>query len=258
MKNNIRKIALGLCLTGALTACDLDVVPPADIAAENFWQTEKDAWYALNTCYATLDGVDIWDELCTDNAHSHKPWEGNFEMVQQNGISTANGYGSYYFGTVRIVNNFIANIDKCAVSEELKTRMKAEARFFRALSYLDLTTKFGKVPVITEVLAYDAPNVKRDEVETVRKFILDELAEIVVICMKPDVLLVPVLWPSVPVQLYISATMLKPRLQPEKSYLKDIILYSVYHRLPPHSKKKLTKWMHILTMQPKVSIKINS
>ena len=75
MKNNIRKIALGLCLTGALTACDLDVVPPADIAAENFWQTEKDAWYALNTCYATLDGVDIWDELCTDNAHSHKPWE---------------------------------------------------------------------------------------------------------------------------------------------------------------------------------------
>ncbi|MCS2546424.1 hypothetical protein NXY43_20715 [Bacteroides fragilis] len=30
----------------------------------------------------------------------------------------------------------------------------------------------------TEVLAYDAPNVKRDEVETVRKFILDELAEI--------------------------------------------------------------------------------
>ena len=58
MKNNIRKIALGLCLTGALTACDLDVVPPADIAAENFWQTEKDAWYALNTCYSTLDGVD--------------------------------------------------------------------------------------------------------------------------------------------------------------------------------------------------------
>ncbi|MCS3268615.1 hypothetical protein NXX78_24275 [Bacteroides fragilis] len=67
-----------------------------------------------------LDGVDIWDELCTDNAHSHKPWEGKrFKMVQQNGISTANGYGSY-FGTVRIVNNFIANIDKCAVSEELK------------------------------------------------------------------------------------------------------------------------------------------
>lgn len=88
MKNNIRKIALGLCLTGALTACDLDVVPPADIAAENFWQTEKDAWYALNTCYATLDGVDIWDELCTDNAHSHNlgketsKWSSKMVLVQ--------------------------------------------------------------------------------------------------------------------------------------------------------------------------------
>ncbi|MCS2512410.1 hypothetical protein NXX27_22280 [Bacteroides fragilis] len=60
-------------------------------------------------CYATLDGVDIWDELCTDNAHSHKPWEGNWKWSKANGISTANGYGSYYFGTVRIVNNFIAN-----------------------------------------------------------------------------------------------------------------------------------------------------
>ncbi|MCS2799105.1 hypothetical protein NXX24_21120 [Bacteroides fragilis] len=46
--------------------------------------------------------------------------------------------------------------------------MKSRSTFFPgALSYLDLTTKFGKVPVITEVLAYDAPNVNRDEVETV-------------------------------------------------------------------------------------------
>ncbi|MCS2799106.1 hypothetical protein NXX24_21125 [Bacteroides fragilis] len=64
--------------------------------------------------------------------------------------------------------------------------------------------------------------------------------------MKPDVLLVPVLWPSVPVQLYIYVTMLKPRLQPEKSYLKDIILIPciiAYHRT---AKKKLTKWISIV------------
>ncbi|MCS2582118.1 hypothetical protein NXX18_20600 [Bacteroides fragilis] len=66
MKNNIRKIALGLCLIRALTACDLDVIPPAATTAENFCRLEKDAWYALKYCYATLDGVDIRDELCTD------------------------------------------------------------------------------------------------------------------------------------------------------------------------------------------------
>ena len=87
---------MGLCLTGALTACDLDVVPPADIAAENFWQTEKDAWYALNTCYSTLDGVDIWDELCTDNAHSHNEIIGYHGSEE--GLETLLGYQLFSIG----------------------------------------------------------------------------------------------------------------------------------------------------------------
>lgn len=178
MKANIKNIAALILLICTFTACDLDVVPPADIASENFWKTEKDAWYGLNSCYSNLSGVDIWDELCTDNAHSHKPWEGNFELVQQNGISANSGYGSYSFGAVRLANNFIKNVETCEMDDNLRTRMKAEARFFRALSYLDLTSKFGKVPVITDVLAYDAPNVARDEVSVVHKFILDELGEI--------------------------------------------------------------------------------
>ena len=178
MKKYIKTLLYSAGVACALTGCDLDVTPPADLAAENFWQTEKDAWYGLNACYSDMPGVDIWDEMCTDNAHSHKPWEGNFEMVQQNAISPSSGYGDYYFGTVRKVNNFLANVDNCNMSDDLKSRMKAEARFFRALSYLDLTTKFGKVAVVTDVLAYDAPNVKRDEVSVVQKFILDELQEV--------------------------------------------------------------------------------
>lgn len=178
MKKNIKKIALGICLSGMLVSCNLDVIPPADMAAENFWKTEKDAWYGLNMCYSELAGMDIWDEMCTDNAHSHKPWEGNYELVQQNGINVANGYGSYNFGTIRIVNNFLSNVDKCNMQATLKERMKAEARFFRAMSYLDLTGKFGKVPVIKDVLDFEAPNVKRDDVSVVRDFILTELQEI--------------------------------------------------------------------------------
>ena len=178
MKAKIKNIITVVILAGAFTACDLDVVPPSDIAVENFWKTEKDAWYGLNSCYANMDGLDIWDELCTDNAHSHKPWEGNFELVQQNGISTNKGYGSYSFGMIRLANNFMKNVYNCTMDAYLKTRMQAEARFFRAMSYLDLTTKFGKVPVITDVLEYDAPNVPRDEVSKVQEFILRELQEV--------------------------------------------------------------------------------
>lgn len=177
--NSMKYVAIAL-LAGSIYSCNLDVVPPSDIAEENFWKTDKDAWYAINACYAQMPGMDIWDEMCTDNAHSHKPWEGPFELIQQNGLTASENRG-YDFSTIRIVNNFLQNVDKCEMAETLRNRMKAEARFFRAMSYLDLTTKFGKVAIITTVLPFDAPPVARNSVEEVRAFILDELAEIAAI-----------------------------------------------------------------------------
>lgn len=177
MNLNIKNwTVLGL-LAVSFTACDLEVTPPSEISTESFWKTEKDAWYGLNACYAQMSGFDIWDEMCTDNAHSHKPWEGPYESIQQSELSTSEDRG-YSFSTIRIVNNFLERVDNCDMEETIKERMKAEARFFRAMSYLELTTKFGKVPLIETVMEYDAPNVPRDPVETVRAFILDELAEI--------------------------------------------------------------------------------
>ena len=177
MKLYIKNLILFCSLVSVLTSCDLDVVPPAEISAENFWKTEKDAWYALNGCYQSMPAVDIWDEMCTDNAHSHKPWEGPYELVQTNGITAGNDFG-YGYSTVRIANNFIINVDKCDISEGLKERMKAEARFFRAWQYLQLTTKFGKAYLFTDVPEYNAPYAKRDPAEKVQAFILSELNEI--------------------------------------------------------------------------------
>lgn len=174
---NIKKIVAYTIMTASLVACDLEVVPPSEIAAENFWKTEKDAWYGLNACYSQMPAFDIWDEMSTDNAHSHKPWEGPYELIQQNGISSEYDQG-YSFGGIRIYNNFLSKVEGCDINENLRNRMKAEARFFRAFDYLNMTLKFGKVPLITEVLAYDAPNVPRDSEESVRSFVLKELTEI--------------------------------------------------------------------------------
>ena len=67
MKLYIKNLILFCSLVSVLTSCDLDVVPPAEISAENFWKTEKDAWYALNGCYQSMPAVDIWDEMCDCN-----------------------------------------------------------------------------------------------------------------------------------------------------------------------------------------------
>ncbi len=181
MKTYIKNIAVIIAFIGAFTACDLDVVPPGEISAENFWKTDKDAWYALNSCYHKMKALDIRDEMCTDNAHSHKPWEGPFELVQQNGIGTGTPYGNYSFESVRVANTFLENVDKCEMDQSIRERMKGEARFFRAFAYLDLTQYYGKVAIVTDVLAYDAPNVPRNSVEEVRSFILSELAEVATI-----------------------------------------------------------------------------
>lgn len=176
----INRLLILLAVFGLSTSCQVDVLPPTGIPAESFWKTDKDAWYALNKIYRTMP--DFWklisDEMTTDNAHSQKPWEGNMEILQQDGINAATSWGSYTFGPIRDVNTYLANVDKCALDAGLKERTKAEARFFRALAYLNLTVYYGKVAIITEPLAYDAPNVSRNSVAEVQKFILEELAAV--------------------------------------------------------------------------------
>ncbi|WP_400261902.1 RagB/SusD family nutrient uptake outer membrane protein [Sphingobacterium sp. SG20118] len=171
-------IAAGLLFFNS--SCSLVVDPPSEISAEGYWKTENDAFLGLNACYAQMPAMDIWDEMTTDNAHSHKPWEGPYELIQQNGISTQDNQG-YGFTDIRIFNNFIEKVETVNVSEELKARMRAEVRFLRAFSYLNLTSKFGKVPLITSTLEYNGPLLQRDPVEKVRNFILTELEEVAMI-----------------------------------------------------------------------------
>jgi hypothetical protein len=172
-----------LCVTAlasfSLSSCGLDVTPTSDIADATYWKTEKDAWYALNYCYANMPdaGSGLYDENATDNAHSHKPWEGPFELIQQSAVTPGDLDGYYNYSQIRTATNFIANVDQCDMSDAYKTRMKAEAKVFRAIEYMNLVKRFGAVPLVTEVMDYNADNVERTDVATVRAFIIKELAD---------------------------------------------------------------------------------
>ena len=175
--NNIFIVGLLILL---FSSCDLDLISPSDMVKENFWKTENDAWYALNSCYSGLPSFSagMIDEMTTDNAHSHKPWEGPMEIIQGGSITAANGFGGYGYSLIRKANNFIENVDNCDMSDDLKERMKGEARFFRSLQYLNMVIKFGRVPLVTDVLEYDAPLLERTDLDKLHAYILDELEEI--------------------------------------------------------------------------------
>jgi len=176
---NIKNMAAAATFALSLAACSLDVTPTSDIADANFWKTEKDAWYALNACYANMPsaGTGLYDENATDNAHSHKPWEGPFEQIQQSAVTPGDMDGYYSYSQIRIATDFITHADNCDMDDQLRNRMKAEARVFRAMEYMDLVKRFGGVPLVTTLMDYDAPNVARADVKEVQRFILSELTE---------------------------------------------------------------------------------
>ena len=179
IKSNIKNLFLGSVLATTVVACvDLDVNPPAAIGPDDFWKTEQDAWYGLNACYALMPGCDVYMDAHADNAFNHHGHESAGQAVQTASLNATRDAG-YNYENIRRSNIFIQNVETCVMSEDLKTRMKAEARFFRANTYVSLNLNFGKVAIITEVLDYDAASVARNSVEEVQKFVMDELNAII-------------------------------------------------------------------------------
>lgn len=176
--NNLFKTIFFCAVTGAaLSGCDLDVEPTSNIATETFWKSEKDAWYNLNAIYKNaMPTTNVHGDAYTEDAYCQYAWESSGPIFLQDGFSSLYDSG-WNFETIRKQNNFLKEVDNCVMDEALKTRFKAEVRAMRAWTYLGMTTTFGKVPLITEVLPYDAPNLPRDEVSVIRKFVLDELTE---------------------------------------------------------------------------------
>ena len=144
------------------TSCDslLDVDPADQYSTETFWKTEEHAKAGLMGCYNALLP---WRSLHTME----------FDMLTSNGMpyneangTQAIGKGEHLSTTYLIeilwkncftgigrTNTLIEKIVTVDMGEAEKTKMVGEAKFLRAFFYLNMTDKFGGVPLIT-----DAPN----------------------------------------------------------------------------------------------------
>ncbi|RPH32741.1 MAG: RagB/SusD family nutrient uptake outer membrane protein [Bacteroidales bacterium] len=166
-----------------LSSCEkdfLDRSPLDQLSQTSFWKTPADALAAVNGCYAGWeDGYNVFYTDCaTDNAYNPFPWEGF--TVLGSGLQTPTDFGTsrYSFTTVRKCNDFLENIDKVVMDENLRKRYKAEVRFIRAYQYFIMTQYYGAVPLVTKTLAFQDANVPRDPKTTVVNFILNELSQI--------------------------------------------------------------------------------
>ncbi|MDG1729152.1 MAG: RagB/SusD family nutrient uptake outer membrane protein [Algibacter sp.] len=166
----MKKIIFAISIALTLTNCSNDFIDKASltqIAENNFWTSESDAFLALNAVYSTLQsrsmyggnlngfqGFPGFDGL-GDNAFNNFKWEGPGNFMEGN-VDPTNGpieniWNNLYQGISR-VNSVIKNVNE--ISEELipletKNELLGQAYFLRALLYFNVSVYFEDAPLIT-------------------------------------------------------------------------------------------------------------
>jgi len=203
----MKKIYLLLTCAGFLAAgCNkslLDTSPHDRYTESTFWRTPEAANAGLVGCYAVLryDGLyggqdngpgsanttALWEETLSPNAINYSGGM-SFNLIATGQHQASNDgiipyrFGDCYTGIGRC-NTFLAKVDEVPdMDEDLKARMKAEAKFLRALYYFTLQNYYGDVPLILDPpeLETQADQPRTPRAEVVQQVLqdLDEAAAV--------------------------------------------------------------------------------
>jgi hypothetical protein len=147
----MKKINLSIAILAAsiLLACcnKLDINPESDVSDNDYWNGETDLMNACNRLYETLQGNWI-DNRGDDNVNQGANATSNGSWIVPN---TSDDWTLRY-RDIRTANNILEKGGKAKVSDVVKNRYFAEARFFRAYSYFLLVQKYGDVPLVLHTL----------------------------------------------------------------------------------------------------------
>lgn len=166
----MKKIIFVISIALTLTNCSNDFIDKASltqIAENNFWTSESDAFLALNAVYSTLQSRSMYGGNLNgwqgfpgfdgfgDNAFNNFKWEGPGNFMEGN-VDPSNGpVGAIWndlFQGISRVNSVIKNVNE--ISEDLipletKNELLGQAYFLRALFYFNASVYFEDVPLIT-------------------------------------------------------------------------------------------------------------
>lgn len=192
----MKKIFLAFVALLAFTRCNddfLELSSPTQIAEDNFWTSESDAYLALNAVYSSLQsrslyggnlngwqGIPGFDNL-GDNAFNQFKWEGPGLFMEGN-IDPNNGpfgavWNALYQGVAR-ANSVIKNVEDISedlIPKERKEALAGQAYFLRALFYFNLAVYFEDVPLITRPQTLEEAYVPKSPYAEVTAQIVEDL-----------------------------------------------------------------------------------
>lgn len=192
----MKKIIILFCITLTVTNCSDDFIRRSSltqIAENNFWQSEEDAFLALNGVYSTLQnrslyggnlngwqGIPGFDGL-GDNAFNQYKWEGPGLFMEGN-VDPASGpilsFWTHHYRGIARVNAVIKNVQDISedlIPAETKQELLGQGYFLRALLYFNLAVYFEDVPLITEPQTLEDAYVPKSSYDEINAQIVEDL-----------------------------------------------------------------------------------
>lgn len=188
MKKKLLKYYIGVaCLAlVSFTSCnELDLAPINKFTDLNYWSSPEKASAVLSKAYNQMFESKYFfaNERLSDNLYESR---GNTdEKIITSGQADAanNRFAEEWkkcFEGIKTCHTFLENVDRVpGMDENLKTRMKAEARFIRAFLFFRLTCHYGDIPLFDYSLTMQEANtIGRSPKAEVITFVQKELNEI--------------------------------------------------------------------------------
>lgn len=193
---SILSALLALTILTTLPSCNndfLELTSPTQIAEDNFWTNESDAFLALNAVYSSLQsrsmygghlngwqGFPGFDNL-GDNAFNQFKWEGPGRFMEGT-LDPSLGpieaiWNDSYQGIAR-VNSVIQNVEDISedqIPAATKNALAGQAYFLRALFYFNLAVYYEDVPLITAPQTLDEAFVAKNTVTEVLNQVIADL-----------------------------------------------------------------------------------
>ncbi len=177
---------LPIAATLSLSSC-LDENPIYTENNEIVFADEDNIQLALNGCYAYFTSTNSYGQ----NLQEMNISLGGFTWGQRNGsdqdlfcslnpTSSIGQVGTWWDGEYKViseVNAFIENVESCSLDDDVKNNFINEAKFLRALAYLNLTTMFGDVPLKTTASTSDGIATPRSPQEDIFAQIISDLED---------------------------------------------------------------------------------
>jgi hypothetical protein len=164
MKKEFKYILAVVCFFGIQGCTDLEEHPVGILAPEGFFKSVSDVEATIFSGYARISSESLYGrqfngalQLRSDmvdigdlGTPAERQQVNNFNVDANNGM-VARWWPQFYY-IVSTENTAIAGADQIEAAEEVKNRLKAEARFVRAFAYYHLVRLFGDIPYLEEMV----------------------------------------------------------------------------------------------------------